>query len=44
MEAVRNAVAAHKATAATLSTAFAVPGGGVFFTIGLFALIFAWGL
>ena len=41
---VRNAVADHKPTAATLTTAFAVVGGGCSLIIGLLVLLVAWGI
>ncbi len=41
---VRNATADHKPTAAALTTAFAVLGGGLFLIIGLLALLLAWGM
>jgi uncharacterized membrane protein len=42
ISAVRNATADHKPTAAALSTAIALLGGGFFLVAGLFAFYLAW--
>jgi hypothetical protein len=44
VSAARNAVADHKPTAATLSTAFAVLGGGFFIITCLLVFLLAWGM
>lgn len=41
---VRNAAAAHKATAATLTTAMMVVGDGVLLTVAIAALLIAWSI